>query len=148
MGLSGGRKPRSKGGEMTSTVVSGQLPFKTLIADDTDVVRESLRRLLESIGHTVDVVMDGLEAVEAIRIQPYHLVLLDIQMPRMGGIEVAFHIGGDRLRDQAPWVVAMSGASEPEIFDDRLRFDRFLQKPIRLQDLKVLTSEVRTSLRI
>jgi CheY-like chemotaxis protein len=63
--------------------------LRVLIADDFDVVRELMRRMLEKLGHVVDEVEDGQEAIEAITARHYDLLLLDLMMPRMSGIDVA-----------------------------------------------------------
>lgn len=59
-----------------------------LIIDDEDPVREMLRRLLERVGHTVYEAADGKTALRMYAGNPTELVITDIYMPEMGGIEV------------------------------------------------------------
>ena len=131
---------------MSSTRVLEPQTLRILIADDTDIVRWSLRRLLGSMGHRVDEVENGIEAVEAIKRKDYELVLLDLQMPRMGGVEAALTLFEEGLLSRGFWVVAMSASSEIELGENRETFDRFLTKPVRLDDLKVLISDVARAL--
>jgi CheY-like chemotaxis protein/nitrogen-specific signal transduction histidine kinase len=67
-------------------------PLQLLLADDNPVNCRLATIILERGGHRVDAVPDGLRAVEALRRQRYDLVLLDVQMPVMGGLEAAARI--------------------------------------------------------
>jgi two-component system, sensor histidine kinase and response regulator len=67
-------------------------PLQLLLADDNPVNCCLATIILERGGHRVDAVPDGLRAVEAMRRQRYDLVLLDVQMPVMGGLEAAARI--------------------------------------------------------
>ncbi len=61
---------------------------RILVVDDSITVREVERKLLEKQGYQVDVAIDGMEGWNAVRNQPYDLVISDIDMPRMNGIEL------------------------------------------------------------
>ncbi|MGL4379385.1 MAG: hybrid sensor histidine kinase/response regulator, partial [Microcoleaceae cyanobacterium] len=63
-----------------------------LVVDDSITVREMERKLLENQGYQVDVAVDGMEGWNAVRTNHYDLVLSDIDMPRMNGIELLKHI--------------------------------------------------------
>ena len=60
---------------------------RILVADDEPEIRNSLRRILTGHGFTVDTVQDGVEAVERAQSGEPDLILLDLAMPRMGGLE-------------------------------------------------------------
>ncbi len=62
-------------------------PFSILIADDDAGNRKSLRQLLEERGFRTHVAADGGEAVEIVQVQTVHLVLIDMHMPRLTGLE-------------------------------------------------------------
>lgn len=62
-------------------------PFTILIADDDAGNRRTLRELLEERGFRTHVAADGGEAVEIVQAQPIHLVLIDMHMPRLTGLE-------------------------------------------------------------
>ena len=61
---------------------------RVLVVDDSITVREVERKLLQNRGYAVEVAVDGMEGWNAIRSQPYDLVISDIDMPRMNGIEL------------------------------------------------------------
>lgn len=67
-------------------------PLRILVADDNHINQRLILALLERHGHQVDIVENGLEAVEALRTAPYDAVLMDIQMPEMDGVTAARHI--------------------------------------------------------
>jgi CheY-like chemotaxis protein len=62
-------------------------PFSILVADDDAGNRKTLRQLLEERGFRTHVAADGSEAVEIVRSQPVHLILIDMHMPRLTGLE-------------------------------------------------------------
>ncbi|MFJ6025645.1 response regulator [Brevundimonas sp. NPDC092305] len=86
---------------------------RVLVVDDHPVNREVARVLLESFGCEVSEVTDGQEAVEAVELDPYDLVLMDVRMPRMDGLEATRRIrSGPRGTDLA--IVAMTADAMPE----------------------------------
>ncbi|WP_299641824.1 hybrid sensor histidine kinase/response regulator [Devosia sp.] len=67
-------------------------PMKILVAEDNTTNQLVARRLLEKLGHTVDVVSDGVEAVEAVMSHSYDAILMDLSMPKMDGIAATMRI--------------------------------------------------------
>ena len=77
-----------------------------LVADDEDVVRNTLRIMLEDAGHTVLQARDGRMAVEVAKVQSFDVMFCDIIMPEQEGIET---IGAVRRKFPTVRVIAMSG---------------------------------------
>jgi CheY-like chemotaxis protein len=121
-----------------------QGPLRILIADDNIDAAETLAMLLQTDGHEVVTACNGAEAVARVREFAPHLVLLDLGMPVLGGVEAARQIraGSDGQRVK---LVALTGWGQPS---DRERtrhagFDLHLVKPITPQDLDQALALVR-----
>jgi CheY-like chemotaxis protein len=117
---------------------ASQSELRILLAEDNPVNQKVARRMLEKERHSVTVVGNGCEALEALRLHPFDLVLMDIQMPEMDGIQAAALIreqerhSGGHIPIIALTAHAMSG--------DRERFmaagmDGYISKPIRFPEL-------------
>jgi CheY-like chemotaxis protein len=108
------RPDGSDAGLITVHSIQEQRPpaLQLLLADDNPVNCRLATIILERGGHKVDAVPDGLRAVEALRNQRYDLVLLDVQMPVMGGLEAAARIRAlpDRSRAATPIVAVTANA--------------------------------------
>lgn len=97
---------------------AGSRPAKqVLVVDDSLTVREMERQLLLARGFAVDVAVDGMDGWNAVRSKDYHLVITDIDMPRMDGIELVTLIKKDLRLHQLP-VMIVSYKDRPE---DRAR---------------------------
>jgi len=110
-----------------------------LIADDDELNRTLLRRMLVRSAWSVDEVTDGQAAVDACRHTDYDLVLLDIRMPGMTGHETARlitrnHEVRPEPKSRRPWLVAVTGADRKSK-EDFVSFDAYLQKPFMLAEL-------------
>jgi CheY-like chemotaxis protein len=119
---------------MSRSIVEARAPLRILVADDNEVIRVVTRGLLQRCGHRVDVVSDGLEAVEAVSHGRFDVVLLDVQMPGMDGLEVASHLRRRHGAD-CPRIIGLSGEHEERAVYAAAGMDHFLAKPIRLADL-------------
>jgi CheY-like chemotaxis protein len=107
-----------------------------LVADDNPVILETMALVLNSFGYTVKVAADGHDAWEEVgRCQP-HLVVLDIEMPRLNGCEVCQRIKSQPETKSIP-VILVSGRGDSEDVALQAGADAFLSKPFFLEDLKV-----------
>jgi CheY-like chemotaxis protein len=106
---------------------------RVLVAEDNAINQRLVRRLLERRGHVVHVASDGRKALEAVEHQLFDVVLMDVQMPEMDGLEVTARIRRSlnesirRMRIVALTAHA-SAASRQEFLDAGM--DDFLPKPI------------------
>ena len=110
-----------------------------LVADDDELNRTMLRRMLTRIGWSVDEVTSGKAAVDACERTYYDLVLLDICMPGMTGHEAARlitrnHESRPEPRSKRPSLVAVTGTDKTNT-EDFASFDGYLQKPFMLVEL-------------
>ena len=93
--------------------------------------------MLEKLGYRADVAGNGIEALEALERQPYDLLLSDVQMPEMDGVEATRRILERWGPGERPWIVAMTAEA---MQGDRERFlaagmNDYVVKPIRIEDL-------------
>ena len=86
---------------------------RILVVDDSLTVRQAERQLLENQGYQVDVAVDGMEGWSAVRLHPYQLVVTDVDMPRMNGIELVRKIRAEpRIQDLPVIVVSYKDRGE------------------------------------
>ena len=118
---------------------------RILVVDDNPDTAGGLARLLALEGHDTQVVHDGLAALDAIRLFGPDLVLMDIGMPGLDGLDVARRVredergGGRRTR-----LVAMTGFGPVEHrHSTGAGFDDHLVKPIELDTLRAVVAESR-----
>ncbi|MDX2230594.1 MAG: response regulator [Leptolyngbyaceae cyanobacterium bins.349] len=89
---------------------------KILVVDDSITVREMERKLLENRGYTVDIAVNGAEGWNAVRANSYDLVISDIDMPKMNGIELVRQIKShSRLQDLPVIIVSYRDREEDRI---------------------------------
>jgi CheY-like chemotaxis protein len=118
--------------------------LRILLAEDNEINREIACALLERLGLQADVAEDGQSALDKVRAGSYDLVLMDVRMPRMDGLESTRRIRSLALARQ-PHVVALTANAYEEDRQECLAagMDDFLAKPYRLDDLARLLDKVR-----
>lgn len=106
-----------------------------LIVDDNALVRDTLFRLLESLGFSVDAVSSGPEALEAMDKKPYSFLLTDMKMPEMDGMEL---IRASRTRYPELSIISMTGYSEGYRYVDVINAGAsdFINKPFDIEELE------------
>ena len=75
--------------------------MRIIVAEDNDILRKSLSFFLESKGFSIDQFSDGKEALEAIEKENYDLILTDINMPGVSGMEITQHVR-ENLKSDIP----------------------------------------------
>jgi PAS domain S-box-containing protein len=113
-----------------------RLPLRILIAEDVAVNQQMLRMMLKRLGYQADVAGNGLEALQALERQKYDLVLMDVQMPEMDGLECSQQIL-KRYEGSRPRIVALTANATQQDADQcrAAGMDDFLSKPVRVAEL-------------
>jgi osomolarity two-component system sensor histidine kinase NIK1 len=122
-------------GRSTPIATDHSRSFDILLAEDNEVNQKLAVRILEKCNHGVTVVSNGLEALEAVKKRRYDVILMDVQMPVMGGFEATGRIRGyerDNGLSRTPIIAltahAMLGDREKCI---QAQMDEYLSKPLK-----------------
>jgi CheY-like chemotaxis protein len=122
--------------------VSTDRQLRFLVVDDNEDIRDVFCRLVERAGHVASTAYDGQDAVETLERERFDVMLLDLTMPRMTGVEVVRWLR-DRP-DVAPAlriVVISAWAGENRAVLQELGITTVMQKPLRIQQLTDLIAE-------
>ena len=114
-----------------------RLPLRILLVEDNRVNQKVALRLLERLGYGADVAANGQECLENLKRQHYDLLLMDMQMPIMDGLEATRRIRSHFPGDQQPRIVAMTANA---MQGDRERcldagMDDYISKPVKWESL-------------
>jgi PAS domain S-box-containing protein len=147
VGLTGGGLPKPVVGSPASSSPPGPVESHAdvhiLLAEDNVVNQKVAIQMLQRLGYRADVVANGLEAIASAQRQRYDIILMDMQMPEMSGLEAT-----RKLRElwpsgpQRPWIIAITANAMAEDREQCLAagMDDYISKPIKLEELKVVIS--------
>jgi len=115
-----------------------RIPLRILLVEDNPVNQMLARRMLEKLGYTPDLAVDGRMAVEVTHTGQYDLVFMDVLMPEMDGLEATRRIVSGCERRDRPVVIAMTAHA---MDGDREKcmaagMDDYISKPMRMDDLR------------
>ncbi len=112
-------------------------PLRVLLAEDDRVSQKLLMYLLQKIDCRADVVGDGRAALRALERQPYDIMLLDVQMPKMDGLVVARSICQHWPKDQRPYMIAVTANALQGDREECLNagMDDYISKPVQEEEL-------------
>jgi PAS domain S-box-containing protein len=127
------------------STMAQRLPLRILLVEDNAVNQKLAVRLLEQMGYRADLAGNGLEAIQAVGRQKYDVVLMDVQMPEMDGLEASRRICARWPRGERPYIVAMTANA---MQGDRERcleagMDDYVSKPIRVNELVAALGKAR-----
>jgi signal transduction histidine kinase/DNA-binding response OmpR family regulator len=119
------------------TSFAARHPLKILLAEDNLVNQKLAIRILERMGYHVEVAVNGLEVLAAVERQPYDLILMDVQMPEMDGLEATRLIRQKLASDAQPRIVAMTANAMQGDREMCLAagMDDYVSKPIQVKEL-------------
>ena len=114
-----------------------RLPLRVLLAEDNVVNQKVAQHTLARLGYRVDIAANGLEVLLALHRQPYDVILMDVQMPEMDGLEATRIICAQWPPEQRPYIIALTAHA---LTGDEQKclaagMDAYISKPIQLGKL-------------
>ena len=132
----------------TNPAMAASHPLRILLAEDNVVNQKLAIRLLQKMGYRVDLASNGIEALQSVERQTYDVILMDVQMPEMDGLEASRRISSQWPAAKRPRIVAMTANAMQGNRETCLAagMDDYLTKPIRVDHLvdALLRSPIRT----
>jgi len=122
-------------------VANQKIPqLKILVVDDDSLNLRMMQLLLTREGHLVDLVSNGLEALEVIKVKKYDVVFMDLQMPVMDGVEASHRIRQWENGGQHTFIIALTASYLPEkgqlLFEAGI--DNYISKPFEIEQIQRL----------
>lgn len=113
-------------------------PIKIILAEDSPVNQSLMRSMLKRIGRDADIASNGMEVLALLRKSSYDLILMDVNMPEMDGIEATEKIMANWPAEKRPKIIALTGAVNPSDIEacKKAGMNDYLAKPIQSGALK------------
>lgn len=111
---------------------------KVLVAEDSSVIQNLTKRILQFQNYDITSVRDGEQVIEALQKENYHVILMDINMPKMNGMECSRAIRAMKEKEKAEIpIIAISGNAQNYTEEDfkNAGINEFIQKPIDFDQL-------------
>jgi PAS domain S-box-containing protein len=145
-----GARPVARAARPAARPVQADTDLAILVAEDNTINQKVIRQLLRHLGYRADVVANGLEAVAALERQDYPVILMDMQMPEMDGLEATRRLRQRFRGASAPYIIAMTANAMP---GDRERcldagMNDYVPKPIELEVLDRALAAARNHLAV
>ncbi len=114
--------------------------MRILLAEDNPVNQMMMQKMLNKLGYNADIASNGLEVLKFLEIQPYDLILMDIQMPEMDGFQATREIQKRWASEDRPKIIAITAYA---LEGDQERclaagMDNYISKPLRLDKLRAV----------
>jgi CheY-like chemotaxis protein/HPt (histidine-containing phosphotransfer) domain-containing protein len=113
-------------------------PLRILIAEDNRVNQMIIVKMLDHMGYRADLASNGLEAIEAFQRQSYDVVLMDVQMPELDGLEATRQLRAMLPPERSPRIIAVTANALPEDRHACLSagMDDYISKPVQRKALE------------
>ncbi len=118
-------------------------PLRILLAEDNIVNQKVAIHMLNRIGYQADIAINGIEVLERLRDRAYDVILMDLQMPKMDGLEATRRIFSEFPEHRCPTIIAMTANALDCDKQDCLRagMHNYVTKPVKVEQLALALSE-------
>ncbi|RMG27971.1 MAG: response regulator, partial [Bacteroidetes bacterium] len=136
------RQAPKKGTTSDFSDLASQYPLRLLVTEDNLINQKLVLRMLSKLGYKAKVANNGLEALQALRNEPFDLILMDVQMPEMDGLEATRNIVKE-WGEQRPFIVAMTANAMQGDREMCLEagMDDYISKPFQLETLREMLAK-------
>ncbi|MDN5284942.1 MAG: rcsC 4 [Mucilaginibacter sp.] len=112
-----------------------QFPLRILVAEDNQINQKLIDRMLIKLGYTFELVQNGHEALDKLKLTPFDVIFMDVQMPEMDGFETTRHIR--KYAFKQPFIIAMTANAGPDDRDLCISegMDDYIAKPMKIENL-------------
>ncbi|QGQ98636.1 hybrid sensor histidine kinase/response regulator [Paenibacillus psychroresistens] len=109
-----------------------------MIAEDNEINQKLLLRILQKLGHSVEIASNGLQVLELIKHKKFDLILMDLQMPEMDGFKATNAIMDDVPKESIPIIIAVTASTSQTDIDHcmALGMSGFISKPIKIKNIE------------
>ena len=128
---------------MLDPQMADRLPLRILLAEDNVINQKVAMRILDRLGYRADIAGNGLEAIDALERQPYDVVLMDMQMPELDGLDATRRIRKEIGEERQPRIIATTANAmegDRELCLEAGMAD-YVSKPLRVDELVRALSE-------
>ena len=121
--------------QLLKTDFAKNYPLTILVAEDNEINSKLIGRILNKLGYQADLVTNGKEVLDKFANGKYEVILMDIQMPLMDGVETTRYIR--KSRSLQPYIIALTANAMPEEKESYLRagMDEYISKPMKLEEI-------------
>lgn len=125
-------------------------PLRILLTEDNVINQKVALQILKRMGYRADVAANGLEAIAALKQRHYDLILMDVQMPEMDGLEATRHIRSQFAPHQQPYIIAMTAGAMQGDREICLAagMNDYLSKPVNITLLHAALEKVSSEVRL
>ncbi|HZV35776.1 MAG TPA: response regulator [Verrucomicrobiae bacterium] len=132
------REKRAPASPQIDSNFAKRFPLRLLLVDDNPINQKVGLSVLSKLGYRADVANNGLESITALEQKPYDIILMDVQMPEMDGLEATRNICKRWPDPKRPRIIAMTGNA---LLGDREKclesgMDDYISKPVRIGELQ------------
>ncbi len=136
--------PKAGVGTNKDRRVSESGRFQILVAEDNAINSQLIMRYIQLLGHTGDYVTNGEEAIHALGKNKYDLILMDVSMPQMDGVEATERIRALEEESRQTYVIGITASIKKSTRERCMEagMDDFISKPISLEDLQEALNKI------
>lgn len=118
-----------------SNTFAKEYPLNILIVEDDLINQKLIERILSKLGYLTDTVSDGIQVLNSIIKKKYNVILMDIRMPEMNGLEATQHIR--QMTIEQPYIIAMTANAMSKDREECLQIgmNDYIAKPMRLNEI-------------